>query len=357
MENKLNHTTIENYSAAYSKKKVATFFDLEETINGKQILNLSNIPQLNLFIIKNLFQKWKKETNKLQSPYFNYDAAEVQQALKNFMNALSQNIAIKRNHFEPLLKKSVQDTILLIFSPYDFYSKEMNHPDRTRLSSNDLHEISKYVKVNRRLLDAIIARFESDEIDEVFNDEAFSILNEIMEEVHAEVEDYSQYLQKFSEVVPLSVDMIYHEVVSESEDEDYRQLKINEIEQTNKASAPPVENTHASKNLNDKFFKEHKTLNDNLNIQSNMSLADIHQKKRIDSIKQHITLNQKFMFINELFAGNKDEFNSALDQLERCASYNEAMRFIKQEYMIKNQWNPEDDEVAEFLEVVAKRYN
>src|SRR5690606_15407912 len=122
MDNKLNYNSIEAYSAAYTKKLINSFFSMEETINGKQILSLSNINQVNLLIIKNLFQKWKKETGKLQSPFFDYDNAEVKKALQHFMNVLSNNITIRKNNFEPLLKKSVTDAIFLIFSPYVFYS-------------------------------------------------------------------------------------------------------------------------------------------------------------------------------------------------------------------------------------------
>src|SRR5690606_38002277 len=126
MDSKLNYPAIEAYSAAYAKKLTNSFFREEEFINGKQILELSNVPQVHLLVITNLFQKWKKESGTLQSPYFNYEAEEVKSALQRFMNVLSNNIAIKKANFEPLIKKSVTDALLLIFSPYDFFKKEIN---------------------------------------------------------------------------------------------------------------------------------------------------------------------------------------------------------------------------------------
>lgn len=358
MESKLNHTAIESYSAAYSKKLASGFFEMEDTINGRQILNLSNIQQVNLLVIKNLFQKWKKETNKLQSPYFNYDAEEVKAALQAFMNALSKNIDIKRNNFEPLLKKAVQDAILLIFSPYDFYSKEMNHPDRSRISLNDLKETSKYIKVNRKLLDAIISRFENDDIEEVFNDEAFSILSEISREIKNEPESYDHFLQKFSEVLPLSMDTIFFDLESDHESEDYELLKGRQshIETSGNISETLEEKETGPKSINEKFFKSQKTLNEKLISKPGVTLADVHRKKKIDSIKQHITLNQKFMFINGLFEGDKDDFNHALDRLERCANYSEAMQLIRKDYINKYDWSVTNEEVKEFLSVVSKKY-
>ena len=94
MDNKLNYSAIEVYSVAYTRKVMNSFFGMEESINGKQILSLTNLQQVNLLIIKNLFEKWNKETSKFRSPYFNYDSEEVKKALENFMNVLSNNITI-----------------------------------------------------------------------------------------------------------------------------------------------------------------------------------------------------------------------------------------------------------------------
>jgi hypothetical protein len=70
MENKLNTQAIENYSTRLTKKLSDEFFAKNLTIFGHQILNYTPIEQVNLFIISNLFEKWKEETSKLKSPFF-----------------------------------------------------------------------------------------------------------------------------------------------------------------------------------------------------------------------------------------------------------------------------------------------
>lgn len=350
MDNKLNHASIDAYSASYAKKIAQHYFLNEEVIKGKQILSLCNIKQTNLFIIKNLFQKWKKETEKLQSPYFDYDEPEVVTALNNFMNVLSQNIAIKRNNFEPLLKKAVQETILLIFSPYDYYSLEINNPEKTRVSLADLEEIRNYIKINPHLLQSLIARFKDDAIDEVFNDEGFSILNEINEENKDMPEDYNPYLEKFSQTIPLALNSIYMESTQENEDEDYALLqpKFHVKEQ----KEPP------KKQIHENFFSKFETVNDKLTTQAapKFTIADIHLKKKIDSIKQNISINQKFMFIKELFQGNAGDFNKALEALEALSSYDVALRFLNDKYARQYKWDMESEEVLEFLDVVSKKF-
>ena len=349
MDSKLNYSAIEVYSVAYTKKVVNGFFGMEESINGKQILSLTNLQQVNLLIIKNLFEKWNKETGKFRSPYFNYDSEEVQKALDNFMNVLSNNINIKKSHFEPLLKKSVTDTIFLVFAPYVFYSKEINHPERSRISINNLRDMRKYVKVNSTLLDHLISRFKQDDIEEVFNDEGFGILNDIMEEIDLPKVDLDGYLQKFSAVQSLSLNMIFQDAEDENADEDFnRPLIKNEVK-------PSTDKKRDIRIINEQFHQEQKTLHQQLAQQPMPSIAELHQQK-IDNLKKYITLNQKFMFVKELFSGDHDAYNSALEQLEQCASLEDAQAILNRNCIEKYQWDMEGEEVGEFLEILAKRF-
>lgn len=349
MDSKLNYSAIEVYSVAYTRKVVNSFFGMEESINGKQILSLTNLQQVNLLIIKNLFEKWNKETSKFRSPYFNYDSEEVQKALENFMNVLSNNINIKKSHFEPLLKKSVTDTILLVFAPYVFYSKEINHPERSRISINNLQDMRRYIKVNSILLDHLIARFKQDAIEEVFNDEGVSILNDIMEEVDLPKVDWDEYLHRFSEIHPLSLNMIFQDAEDDNTDEDFdRPLVKNEVK-------PHLDKTKGSKIINEQFYREQKTLHEQLAHQPVPTIAELHQLK-IDSLKKHITLNQKFMFVKELFAGDHDTYNRALEELEQCGSWEDAQAILHNNYIGKYNWDMEGEEVSEFMEILTKKF-
>lgn len=349
MDSKLNYSAIEVYSVAYTRKIVNSFFGVEESINGKQILSLTNLQQVNLLVIKNLFEKWNKETSKFRSPYFNYDSEEVKKALENFMNVLSNNINVKKSHFEPLLKKSVTDTILLVFAPYVFYSKEINHPERSRISINNLREMRRYIKVNNTILDRLISRFKQDDIEEVFNDEGFDILNDVMEESDLPKENWDEYLYKFSEVQPLSLSMIFQDAEDDHVDEDFdRPLVKNE-------SKALGDKNKAAKSINDQFYKEQKTLHEQLAQRPAPTIAELHQHK-IDSLKKFITLNQKFMFVRELFSGNHDAYHSALEKLEQCDSLETAQAILNRDYIGKYNWNMEGEEVSEFMDILIKRF-
>ncbi len=325
MESKLNHQAIDAYAKAFAKQICQSFFYETTHITGQEILALSKFKQTNLIVLKNLFRKWKKENAKLQSPYFDYHNTEVKKAMTDFMNTLSRHISIKKEHFEPLLKESVKDSILLVFSPYDFFSKEINQRDGSRITLNDLKDLKKYIKINDFLLDGLIEKFKSHKMEVAFNDEAFELFNEVCSQSDDQPEDIQPYLKAFSEELPITISDIY-------------------LENGNGQEIP-------------ESIGEKGTLNDLFKQPEKPSLAERLSKGNVKNLKQQLTLNQRFMFVNELFDGNQKEFMMALEEVESMENYKDAYTLIKKNYAAKYEWNLEDEEVQEFMEVVGKRFS
>src|SRR4051812_48876564 len=107
MDEKISLKSVERYSREVAAKIAAGFFAGKEKISGPEILGLCEIQQVNLFVICELLHSWKAESDKLKSPFFNYGAKEVVDALNVFQNTLSNNISISQSDFMPLLTKAV----------------------------------------------------------------------------------------------------------------------------------------------------------------------------------------------------------------------------------------------------------
>lgn len=318
----MNYSFIEEYSKEYIQPITDDVFDNHNAITGKQILTLCPLKQINLFVLKKLFDAWQQETQKLKSPYFDYDALEVKEALETLMNTLSQHIVISKEHFEPLLQQAVSDTILLIFSPLDYYVREFNSPEKDVLTLEVLKKDLRYIKINRPILDALIKRFEDEQLTEAQGEEKIRIFNEVFENLEDDPEDFDEYVKLFSETQPLQVEKLYY-------------------------------NTHHTQN------GQHETrpiLNDQFTETTSNTLADLHQKKKIDSIRKHININQRYMFTKTLFGNNKDEFEKAVEDLDNHASYVEAFNYLRKDFAGKYHWKMDSEEVIEFLEIVAKKY-
>jgi hypothetical protein len=68
-----------------------------------------------------------------------------------------------------------------------------------------------------------------------------------------------------------------------------------------------------------------------------------------------IGINDKFRFINELFAQNAPEYSVAIEQINSMTSINEASNYLSS---LKNvyQWQENNETVKQFSTIVKKRY-
>ena len=117
MSNKFNTNALNEYSKSYARRVAADFYHANPTLSGRQILNLTPINQVNLFVVSSLFDKWKGEVEKFRSPFFDFNHPEVEEALRAFMNVVSQHIAVRREHLEPLLADATKRTLIALFDP------------------------------------------------------------------------------------------------------------------------------------------------------------------------------------------------------------------------------------------------
>lgn len=71
--------------------------------------------------------------------------------------------------------------------------------------------------------------------------------------------------------------------------------------------------------------------------------------------KMVINLNDKFRFINELFAANANEYNIAIEQIDSVTSKNDLENYLKGLQSIYS-WNDDNEVVKTFLLIAKKRF-
>jgi hypothetical protein len=100
------------------------------------------------------------------------------------------------------------------------------------------------------------------------------------------------------------------------------------------------------------------TLHESMQLgNANSSLSDFHQKRKIDTIKGNISLNQKFLFINNLFGSDAEVFDNAVKELEACNSFSEAKDQMLKNYLPKYKWDLNSPEAEEFFDLLKRRFN
>ena len=411
MESKLNTLAIETYTKAFAERVTNDFFARNEKINGEQILKLTPVQQINLFIIRNLFESWQQEASRLRSPYFNYSHPKVQEAQRLYMNTLSRHISIDENHLRPLLHKAIQDTLILLFMPR-LYLK--NTLEKSNDNPQETDDILKYIKINQAYAREARGALNRHEVnDPQWLQYILQVLREQEISGRLQPENPGPYLQQLAEVLPLHPSEIFQEDEWEKEEEDtdfFSSITGNlnseaeeREEATVKSEEPPArpepapepelprENETAQrpahfktanpqhttsdisisrpapenrekrdvKVLNDVFGRERAPLNTRFSSESEKSplKPGINIRKKTGSIRSAIGLNQRFMFTNELFEGDSQAFNQALDSLDRFDSFEAAHEHVMQQYANRYGWDMEAEASLEFLEVLQTRYS
>lgn len=350
MDEKISLKAVEDYSETYSKQILDTFFKDKQKATGKDLLTLSAIQQVNHFILLELFEAWREENEKIKSPYFDYEAQPVKEALENLMSNLSNHISVDRAHLAPLLSKAVRQTMLLILDPYDFYSYLIAGDKNRVLAGKEFKGILKYIKINRSPLEKLQEKLEANPSLSVSGNEAFSLLDQILEEVNFTPEDVDGYIELFSQTAPLIIEQFYpqQEMSIKKEESAVSSDIANETVVAKEIKEEPTAPIHSS------FEKPKETINEALQSKSTQrtTLADGFQK--IVNIKGSLSINQKFMFTKVLFHGDFELFTKAIDDLDRQDSLAGALRYLESNH---EEWDRESEEFHEFMEILEKRFN
>jgi hypothetical protein len=102
------------------------------------------------------------------------------------------------------------------------------------------------------------------------------------------------------------------------------------------------------------------TLNERLSAQlrPNASVSSPVQQTQaaITDIKAAISLNDKMLYVKDLFNGYSLAYSEAIELLNRCKSFDEADRFLKSNYVGKNQWADKPSTVDKFYAVLHRRF-
>ena len=116
----------------------------DNKIKGSDIINITQFKQLNLFIIKNIYDEWLINYEKNKIDYFNYNSDEVVTATRNVMNILSNNILISLDSFKKLFRSSAISVVDFANNPKNFIKKEILKKDFYDL--DEINKKSKYFK-------------------------------------------------------------------------------------------------------------------------------------------------------------------------------------------------------------------
>lgn len=97
------------------------------------------------------------------------------------------------------------------------------------------------------------------------------------------------------------------------------------------------------------------SIGDKLSAQQDPTLADKMQQTQFTDIKSAIGINDKFLFINELFEGNLKNYNDSINRLNSFTNTEEALSEIKN-LQGKYNWEEENETLEKLKSIIERRY-
>jgi hypothetical protein len=176
------------------------------------------------------------------------------------------------------------------------------------------------------------------------SEESVSPYAPVAKEVVKQVESYQ--LQK-----PEQVQL---EPVSEKlpEPPQYFNLAFDVMEET----PTLVQHNNRQKELHELIGEKKDSLNDKLK-QEKIELAHVLKDAPIKDLRKAIGVNDKFLFINELFRGDEGMYERSIKTINAFHILPEAEYWINRELKVKLGWNDSKETVQHFYQLVRRRFS
>ena len=339
--------------------------------------------------------------------------------MQNFMNVVSQHIAVRREHLEPLLADATCRTIELVFDPRSYFDEMFRDQPEFTLSADVLKQITRYTKINTFIPTFIAQRMNGKPF--VYVNQAISYLDEVLSQRGHELERYDGFVAKLGEKHPMDVSALlrshvpdaipappsrsFFDAATEPANPPAPLVAANAVpDNTEPAVAPqpdqnpaperayegssggpifsnepagpsPVAPTAYPSQLQTGGMSrpsdtdaeplvaavdDAPSLNDSLReaaaTDESPTMAQSFRQAPVESVARSISLNQKFRFINQLFNGNTNAYNQAIDEIDSLDNYGQALDLISYRYASQYLWDMSSDEVSELVEILKRRF-
>ena len=398
MNDKYSPTKCAHYGRRLAAKLCDQHFGPQPTatLDGPATLKFTPVRQLNLLVVHQLLGQWQAEIAQLRSPYFDFEAPPVQAALTQFMNLLSRHICLDRAAYEPLLAQAAADTLGIVADPPASFQRLLLGPTETPTLAG-LRDNLRYLDVDKAFFqgfveslpagadlsrEALIHRFE---LHHAANYKAHQPLQRLVEEL--------------STLLPLTTaDLLEDGPVSTispaAAPEPVRPPAAAEPEPKTEPLAPPpafvappapvaapaprAEPVPALPTspapaparpqpspepggipLHEKLKAGQATapaLADTLRATAAPASLAERAGPKVETLREAISINQRFSFINELFEGENMEYHAAIQHLDSLPTAEQARVHVTGPLSQRYDWSRKEEHVSKLLKLIERKF-
>ena len=246
------------------------------------------------------------------------------------------------------------------------------HVNRIKSDRYKVHkvDVDLLIEKTRQVYDQLI---NLDGMQKPFEKKAVEEVEKKIEVITAAKEPEQEIPEKEPEEASSSVDEMpdamidreEHEVKTvieiaekkEPEDEIQKQVEPETQEQVSKKEEDRTEEKEVYvKSTIDLFSTSSEpTLGDRLKKTEQPTIADKINKNTINELREAIGINEKFLFINELFNGDMRRYNKIIDELDQLATLEGVNTYIL-ELKIQSQWQDDNEALIKLTELLHRKF-
>ncbi|QNH61758.1 hypothetical protein [Hymenobacter sediminicola] len=395
MNNKDNATFREQYGRRLAAQLCDQHFGARPTatLDGPAVLRFTPIRQVNLFVVQQLLAQWTQEMARLRSPYFDFEAEDVRQSLTQFMNVLSRRIKLARPTFEPLLARAITDTLAILLDPATTFEQKLLGAQATA-TPEQLRDSLRYLDVDKVFYQDFL---ESLPAGTAQPQEAllkrFALYQEANYKHH---EPLAKLVEEFNVLLPLTEGELQGTVPAVAAPPVVAAPTPSTPSSTPAPPAPPVVPqpvpqaapavAHTPEMAIAKPHVAASTAVAAMPINSNAETAAVplyeklkagqpataplsetlrperaastlaDQAPKVETLREAISINQRFSFINELFSGENMEYHAAIQHLDTLPDADTAKSYVTQDLAGKHDWSRKDEHVNKLLKLIDRKF-
>lgn len=188
---------------------------------------------------------------------------------------------------------------------------------------------------------------ESVETNTISSVKEVSSADNLLETIKAHKEENSKQEKKEEPIETIKEDELSKKAIEFLEDDEKIEEimdTVKEIKLENKKKVNiPVDEDEFKPTMNDIFMEK---IGKEKNLNSNSGKL----------LKDSIMLNDRIIFIKELFAGNIEEFTEALSKIDNSPTLEEAFSYLESNIVNKNGWSVKEKVSNQFYALVKKKF-
>ena len=359
------------------------------TLDGPAVLKFTPVRQINLLVIRQLMGQWQAETTRLRSAYFDFEATPVQAALAQFMNVLSRHISLNRAAFEPLLAQAAADTLGIVAAPTDSFQRLLlgSVPIPTL---NGLRDSLRYFDIDKAFYQGFVDSLPvSDDLSRDFLAHRFELYHAANYKAHQPMQ---RLVTELSALLPLTTaDLLEDGPVSVA-------AAPARVEETVSAPVPappalapptfvappkeelpqpaaPVASKPAptaetpstpSPGAESATIPLHEKLKAGQQgasplaetLRATAATASLAERSgpKVDTLREAISINQRFSFINELFNGENMDYHAAIQHLDSLPTSDQARAYVSTDLSQRYDWSRKEEHVNKLLKLIERKF-